>query len=212
MDPRYFVDISNYSSRFQAHLYHGAGPLLVAILATDGERFVSDRHGIDAEDAHSAGLIAWHYHFARPEMDPDAIGEAAHFWQTVKPHWRAGDRLVLDVERQHPRGLTGLIKYVRELDVKLHHISGQEAIGYTYDSLLRECGPMLQVLSRQWWIAKPDGILWPLGAGRRCLARQVRLDGYGKGPLHVPGVVGFDVDQLKRWYLRELRRELRRRR
>ena len=207
MDPRYFVDISNYTTRFQAGRYAKSGSLLVGILATDGVDFTSERHAEDAAHAHEAGLKVWHYHFCRPERDPAAAGEMNHFWSYVKPWYKHGDRLVLDVEQRHPNGASGLVGYVGESDAKLDRISGVQCVGYTFDALLRETGPRLQVRSREWWIAKPDGFLFPLGAGRKCIARQVRLDGVGKGPVHFAGVEGYDVDQLARWYLRTLRRK-----
>jgi hypothetical protein len=185
--------------------------MVVGVLATDGEDFVSDKHAEQAQRAHEAGLDVWHYHFCRPENDPAGVGEASHFWAHVKPHYQRGDRLVLDVEQRHPQGLAALCSYVASVDTRLHNISGVAAVGYTFDSLLREAGRHLQVISGHWWIAKPDGLLAPLGAGRRCIARQVRLDGVGKGPVHFAGVEGYDVDQLKWWYARALAADRRRR-
>lgn len=211
MDRRDFVDISNYTARFQAHRYAKAGPMLVAILATDGPGFVNPRHAEDAAHAHGAGLDVWHYHFCRPEVDPSAIGEAAHFWRTVRSYYHPGDRLVLDVEQRHPRGLAALAEYTARVDSKVHTISGVHPAGYTYDSLFREVGRQFQVASGDWWIAKPDGVLLPLLHGRRAIARQVRLDGVGKGPVRFPGVEGYDVDVLARWYARRVARDRARR-
>lgn len=211
MASRWFVDISNYTERFEAHRYAAGGSPLVAILATDGLDFTSDRHATDAAHAHEAGLIVWHYHFARPEADPAGAGEAAHFWQHARPHYQPGDRLVLDLERHHPSGRAGLISYTHQLAGRLHNISGVHAVGYTYDSLLRETGPGWQVASSDWWIASPSYRPRRLGAGRRMIARQTRLDGAGVGPERFPGVTGFDVDQLALWYSRRLARERRRR-
>lgn len=212
MANRDFVDISNYTARFQAGRYAKSGPMLVGILCTDGVGFVSERHKDDAAHAHEAGLDVWHYHFARPEQDPGGIGEAGHFWANAKPAYHAGDRLVIDLERWHPAGVGALPGYLAGLDTKLHHISGIEAAGYTFDSMLREVGRELQVKSGDWWIAKPDGALLPLLGGRRCIARQVRLDGVGKGPSRFPGVEGFDVDRLAFWYARRLAADRARRR
>ena len=212
MADRYFVDVSNFTARFQAGRYAKSGPMLVGVLATDGVDFVSPAHAEQAAHAHEAGLDVWHYHFARPGNLFETQSQMEHFWQTVKPRYHAGDRLVLDIETLPLVGDLRLIPFTHALDDKLHHISGVQAVGYTYDSLLREAGRDLQIKSGAWWIAKPDGLLLPLGAGRKCIARQVRLDGVGKGPSRFPGVEGFDVDELAFWYARRLAADRRRRR
>lgn len=207
MDARYFADISNYTDRFQALHYASAGPIVVELLATDGESFVSDKYAEQATHAHQAGLTVVHYHFCRPEQDPTATGEASHFWRTIAPHWHPGDRLMLDIERQHPNGRDGLNRYVHLLDTKLHTISGQAALGYMPDAMFREQGAGLQVISCEWIIASWGGRVARLGAGRRMWAQQISNGEEGYQPMRMPGIGACDTNRLQRWALRRLRRE-----
>lgn len=206
MDRRTFADISNYTGRFQAHQYASAGAMLVMILATDGPDFVSDKHAEQAAHAHEAGLRVWHYHFCRPEADPTAHGEMGHFWGQVKPHFHPGDRLILDVERMHPLGLGPLKDYVRALDATLHHISGIAQATYIPDSLFRQLGPALQIISGDFHIASWGGTVARLGYGRRMIAQQVSNGAEGTPPFRLPGIGSCDTNRLARWNARWLAR------
>lgn len=186
--------------------YAASGALLIACKATEGTTWVDPTHAENARNAHGAGLAVWHYHFARPDADPDAVGEAGHFWSTVKPLYKPGDRLVLDIELQHPAGPAGLVAYTHALDGHLHHISGVHAVAYTYDSLLRETGRSWQVSSGDWWIASYGKRPARLGAGRRMVAWQ-QTDA-----ARFPGIAGtVDGDLLAFWYGRKYARQLGRR-
>lgn len=206
MDRRAFCDVNNFTGPVSFHQMASAGALVVGILATDGESFISEQHAEQAAHAHEAGLRAWHYHFCRPEADPTATGEAAHFWRNVKPWWRDGDRLVLDVEVMHPLGPGNLVEYVRRVDTLLHNISGVASCCYMPDSMFRLCGPKLQVISSDFWIASWGGRVARLGHGRRMVAQQTAGGKEGE-PRHYPGVQGaVDLDRLQRWYARRLQR------
>jgi hypothetical protein len=204
VDRRRFADISNYQARFEAHQYASAGAMLVMVLATDGPEFVSDKHAEQAAHAHEAGLRVWHYHFARPEQDPTAHGEMAHFWGNVKPQFHPGDRLVLDVEKLHPLGIASLVSYVRRLDSTLHHISGVAEACYMPDSLFRQCGPALQIISGDFHIASWGGRVARLGHGRRMVAQQVSNGEEGTPPFRMPGIGRCDTNLLPRWNARWL--------
>lgn len=210
MNPRYFPDISNFTERFSAHQVRSAGAELVGVLATDGSDFTSPKHAEQAAHAHEAGLRVWHYHFCRPERDPQATGEAAHFWRTVKPHYQRGDRLVIDVERTHPQGMPGLVSYVRAIDGHLHSISGVACACYVPDSMFRDAGLGLQVISGDFWIASWGGRVARLGHGRRMIAQQISDGQDGFEPKRFPGIGACDTNRLQRWYLRRLRRDRRR--
>lgn len=183
---------------------------MVGILATDGLSFVSPTYAEQAAHAHGAGLRVWHYHFCRPESDPQAHGEMAHFWRTVRPHYQPGDRLVLDVERNAPGGIADLITYVRACDSRLHRISGIAECCYMPDSLFRACGPALQIISGEFWIASWGGKVARLGHGRKMVAQQISDGHEGEQPYRMPGIGACDVNRLQRWYLRRLRRNRRR--
>lgn len=209
MDRRIFPDVSNFTERFQAHQVRSAGCLLVGVLATDGVDFVSPTYIEQAAHAHEAGLRVWHYHFARPEVDPSAEGEPAHLWRVVKPHFQRGDRLVFDVERQHRDGPRGLTAYCRQLDIRLATISGVDPAFYMPDSLFRSCGPGLQTRSGDFWIASWGGRVARLGHGRRMIAQQISNGEEGSEPFRVPGIGPCDTNRLARWELRRLLRDRR---
>jgi Glycosyl hydrolases family 25 len=204
MDSRVFPDISNFTGRFIAHQVAASGVLLVGILATDGDGFVSPTYVDQVNAAHEAGLTVWHYHFCRPEVGPDGLGEMAHFWRTVQPHFRPGDRLVLDVERLPPGGPAVLVHYVAQVDARLHNISGQAAIGYMPDSMFRSCGPRLQIIGGDWWIASWGGRVARLGAGRRMIAQQISDGKDGFEPKRIPGIGACDTSRLQFWARRRL--------
>jgi hypothetical protein len=210
MNQRIFPDISNFTGHFNAHQVATAGAPIVGILCTDGLNFVSPTYAEQAAEAHAAGLRVWHYHFARPEQDPHGNGEATHFWKHAKPHYRPGDRLSLDVERSHPNGTGALVSYVRHLDAMLHDVSGIHQVLYMPDSLFRQCGPALQVLSGDYWIASWGGKVARLGHGRRMVAQQISNGQEGFTPFTVPGIGACDTNRLQWWYARRLRREHRR--
>lgn len=211
MAVREFADISDYQERFDAGRYAAAGHLLVAIKATEGTSGLQSKYAERVAAAHGRGLGVWHYHFAHPDTDPGEGGEASHFWTNVRPHFHAGDRLVLDVELRHPGGPAGLIAYTSTLDARLLHISGQASILYTYDALLRETGPKFRTKSGEVWLAKYGGWVWPLGGGRRMIARQYTDGEAGGDPKRYAGIGQCDGDRLQRWYFRQLLRERRRR-
>lgn len=211
MIDRRFADVSEFQPELNAHRYRAAGPRLIAVKATQGTDWTDPTYIEKVTHAHEAGLLVWHYHFADVASDPGEDGEAAHFWRTVKPHFHPGDRLVLDIEQRHPDGAEGLIGYTRKLDSRLHNISAQAAIGYTFDALLRETGPGWQVISGDWWIANYGGRVRRLGAGRRMLAQQTAEGHPGEQATRFPGIGYADVDRLQLWYALRLSRQLRRR-
>jgi hypothetical protein len=197
--------VNNYTGALRAHQYASVNFPVLMPLATDGLNFVSMRYAEQARRAHEAGLMVWHYHFCRPESNPLENGEAAHFWRTVRPYWRHGDRLVIDLERMHPQGPQGLVEYLATFDSRLHHISGIAATCYIPDSLFRQCGPRLQVISGDFHIASWGGNVARLGAGRRMIAQQITGGKPGESPVHLPGISGVvDVNRIQRWYARKL--------
>lgn len=210
MNRRVFPDVNNFTARFEAHQVASAGALVVGILATDGLVFTSPTYAEQVTRAHEAGLAVWHYHFARPEQNPSGTGEMGHFWRTVREHWRHGDRLVLDVERMHPKGAEALVGYVHHLDAMLHKISGVAEACYMPDSLFRQCGPKLRTISGDFWIASWGGKVARLGGRRRMIAQQISNGQEGFEPFRYPGIGACDTNRLQAWETRRLLRERRR--
>lgn len=208
---RTFADLSSYQERFNAAQYSRAGHRLVMLKATEGVDWIDPTHADRAAAAHGYGLDVWHYHFAHPDTDPSSVGEAAHFWQVVRPHYQPGDRLVLDIELHHPDGPGGLVTYTTELDRHVINISGVHPAAYTYDALLRETGARWQVVSGDWLIANYGGRVRRLGAGRRMVSQQYTDGQVGGKPQRFAGIGQCDGNRLAWWYSRKLAAERRRR-
>lgn len=209
MDLRYFPDVNNFTGRFDVHQVRSAGALIVGILATDGTGFVSPTYAEQAAHAHEARLIVWHYHFARPEQDPAGVSEMGHFWRTARTRFKRGDRLVLDVERTHPQGSAALVTYIKRLDRTLHELSGIHEVPYMPDSLFRDCGPNLQTLANEFWMASWGGRVARLGHGRKMIAQQINDGVDGFEPTRYPGIGRVDMNLLQRWYTRRVLAERR---
>lgn len=210
MRERHFADVSSWQGPLRMRSYAAGHYPLIAIKATEGEDYVNPLYVETALHAHEFTVPVWHYHFCRPDTDTAAVGEAAHFWRTVRPHYQPGDRLVLDIELHHPAGADALNQYLRLLDSRLHHISGIGAVGYTYDDFLREHGRTLQVLSAEWWIANYSARPGRLGAGRRMIAWQQSDGVVGPGPHRFAGINGpcdgSLLDPGYRWSIKALAR------
>jgi hypothetical protein len=206
MNRRIFPDINNYTLRFQAHHVATAGAQLVGILCVDGRDYYSPTHAQQADQAHDAGLSVWHYLFARPERNPTGAGEPSHLWAHARPHYQPGDRLILDIERMHPHGPTGLITYTHHLDQTLHALTDIPPVIYMPDSLFRQLGPTLQTHANEFWIASWGATVRPLGHGRRMIAQQISNGQEGTRPYTYPGIGACDTNRLQLWYLRHLLR------
>jgi hypothetical protein len=209
---RTWADISNWTTRFDAGAYAAGGHILLGVLATDGATFVSEKYVKQVSSAHAHGIAVVHYHFARPEDHPDGAGEMGHFWSTVQPHWRAGDRLALDVERNHPNGGDALIGYAWTLDRHLIKISGIHAWLYAERSRFTDLGRRFNTSSGKRWAADYSRSLF--GWFRRLgLVAQQTTDGQaGWGPKHFAGIGPCDGNILTGGEYRQLLRERRARR
>lgn len=147
-----FADVSDFQSRFDAHAYKRAGHVLVAIKAGEGiEGGGASLYPIRATAAHAAGLHVWHYWFAHP--GESAAAQVARLHVVTSPHYRAGDRTVIDIET----GNSGkAAAWCREAADALHKL-GRNPIGYTYASYLAEGGAALASCFDWWWVADYDG-------------------------------------------------------
>jgi lysozyme len=163
MTDNLFADISSNNAGFTAKSYVEAGHLAVAIKATEGLTYINPKYKPWLTDAHRHKLAVFHYHFARPENgNPD--GQAKHFWDTVKPHFkRPGDYVVVDVET----GGSAAKAWTTEFDRHLTKISGTHPVLYTFLAMYNE--QHLTIGSDRVWIAawganNPAGADWKLGA------------------------------------------------
>jgi GH25 family lysozyme M1 (1,4-beta-N-acetylmuramidase) len=98
MANRYFADESdNNSPTFNAAEYKKSGSRTYATKATQGLTGTQPPYVERVTAAHKAGLKVIHYHFAEPALG-DPAGQIKFFLETVAPHFKRGDHLVLDVE------------------------------------------------------------------------------------------------------------------
>lgn len=180
-----FADISNNNAvAFNAHAYASAGHLLIGLKASEGTTFTDGTHGLRADTAHGARVAVLHYHFC---SGFDAINEARHFWTVVKPKWKNGDRLAIDIEQPALGRLGGRAPaYLSAFDQELHKLSGQEAIGYTFRSALSSS---LKVRSDKWWVAA-FGNVWPAGARRHLPSGTMWAWQYTDGTIGAAGPRG----------------------
>lgn len=160
---RYFADISSNNSFFDAADYRRGGHLLIAIKATQGTGYVNPDYARWVEEAHKAGLVVLHYHFAATQ---DARAEAKHFLQTIGPHFKKGkDQTVLDLEvtTQPGYSITDPVNYRKWFDAELFRY-GHRPVLYSYASYLREHGSGLRPASKKIWVADyethPKGGWW----------------------------------------------------
>jgi len=199
---RLFADVSDYQKKFDAHAYAKAGHLLVGLKAGQGTghggaSLYSHRVG----DAHAHRLAVAHYWYCEPQHP--AAEQVRLLWDTVKPHWREGDYLVLDVETEPSSARW----WLSVADPLLTKYSGHEAIGYSYRSFITT--QKLRVKSGRWWFAdysgRPSPLSGlPLGFGRRRWAHQYTDGKYGPLPHVFAGIGACDGSCLNMRTVRRL--------
>lgn len=208
-----FADLSsnNGANAFDAAAYAKAGHLIIGIKASEGDSYVNPYHSGWTSSAHTHHVAVLHYHFI---TGSGAILEARHFWNTVKPLWRDGDRLAGDFEQPALGKLgAGANEYLAIFDHELERLSGQQMIGYTFRSALSST---LRVLSGKWWVAS-FGDAWPAGRFRRLANGSLWAWQFTDGKLGAAGPRGLtgingrcDVSVLSPPIVALLRRTLRR--
>lgn len=188
---RLFADLSNNNPHLDAAKYKAAGHRLVGLKATQGLGFVDKDHERLAKAAHDHHIAVAHYHFAEPAHG--AASQARLFWETVKPTYKRGDYVVLDLEWYHPRGAKAARQWARTFQRELIRISGHRAILYTGRSYLADYLGYRIRLGRgrftRFWVAEyaahllTTAIPW----ARPVWAWQRTGDGVGRAPHTLPG-------------------------
>ncbi len=115
----------------------GAGYRFAFIKATDGYNSCwkdpTFRRSMDG--GHQAGLFMGAYHYARPDLNPDARVEARCFLKVAEQYLKSGYlRPVLDLEKGASLGKERLTNWVHVWMDTLKQQSGIEPILYTYSS------------------------------------------------------------------------------
>ncbi len=93
--------------------------------------------GRDFDGAKAAGLVVGTYHFADPgtPVVDDAVGEARHYWATIKSRQGAGVLApALDIEKAKGLTPTQLQGWVSAFLAETKRLSGRTPIVYTYPS------------------------------------------------------------------------------
>lgn len=93
------ADVSSNNGSIDLDAYANAGHVAIAIKATEGTNYTNPAHPSWCNWAHRRGLTVCHYHFARPSRR-NITAEVDLFHRISRRAWRAGDYLVLDLEKQ----------------------------------------------------------------------------------------------------------------
>lgn len=184
---RLFSDISDYQSEFNAARYARSGRRVVMVKHGEGEGNAGgDLAAQRIAQAHHVGLRVIHYLMALYRDPPDVC--MRNFCERVKPTWRPGDKMELDIEAYSgppDRAAEWVHEAQRflELDAAAPR---RMAMGYTGEAYLIEAGPRLWNLVDWWHIATYDGLL--LGRGEPRLPRGCKAKLLGKQ--YTDGILG----------------------
>ena len=150
-----------------------AGYTFAFVKATDGYNscWTDPTFANNMENGVRADMLMGAYHYARPDLNPDAQVEAACFLQTAGRYLTAGYlRPVLDVEIGAELGKQTLTQWVHAwMDAVKRH-TGVEPIVYTYSNFTRNFD--VSVIRYDLWLAhythdpdtEPNSGLWPTWA------------------------------------------------
>lgn len=205
-NPWRYADVSDFQPSPNMHAYRSAGHVVIMRKATQGVAGTQDRYTADVLAAHDAGLRVLHYHYADLDSLASSTREAAHFWHTVRPYFKAGDRLVLDVEQPGAIGWGMVPDWTLGFSRALLSHSGQRCIGYTYLSVFQFSAPSINVLGGEWVTAAWGGEVPRLGLGRTRWAHQYTNGQLGPEPHEFAGVGVADGNLLSRRAFRKLTR------
>lgn len=156
---RHFADISNNNAEFDAERYAAAGHLIVAVKASEGVTFTDPDHHTWTLHAHLHHLGVIHYHFARPDLNPDPAAEAEHFLRAVGGLAGGRDYLALDLERAVPAGFSHDPEWSCEFDRVIRADSRFRTVIYMSQSLFES--------AQGWWWHAPHHLWLAAWSGER---------------------------------------------
>lgn len=212
---RYMADLSNNNrladplAVFRA--YYKAGHRVIALKATEGVggRQAQDTPSTDSprssgigrqvvypdrvHAAHQAGLTVIHYHFARPDHHRTPEAEAHDFLSYIKPHYRKGDKVALDLEVQPIPGLD-LNGYAAGFaNLARRAVGAQHGWLYSYTAFIAQ-HHLRTPKGWRLWLANYSAPVPHPGAWT-----HQYTDGHlGPGPHKLPGVGVADVSLMTR--------------
>lgn len=170
------ADISDYQITYNAQRYARAGRRAIMLKAADANTPNGAEHYPARADAsHALNLIVVHYVIVRFDVSP--LATIDFYLDRIRPHWRKGDRMLIDVEEYsgHPAKSPG---WVETAQLHLAHCRAPRAWGYTNESYMQEAGRQLANTAPFWLIAAYDGML--LGPGTPKLPRFSKTQLAGK--------------------------------
>ena len=140
---RFFADIYEGDSTFDAKKYRASGCDLIVLKASEGHTYQDPSYVGRVHAARAAGLIVYSYHFARPGNGNTPADEAANFaGQVRKAGTMPTDRLILDWEDPKFDGKPGdlwIQGFIREL----------AKLGFTL-RILYSGGPYIEGTVKAW--------------------------------------------------------------
>ncbi|MDY0094967.1 MAG: glycoside hydrolase family 25 protein [Candidatus Vecturithrix sp.] len=117
-----------------------AGYVFAFVKATDGYKggWTDPTFRANMEQGHQAGMFMGAYHYARPDLNPNARVEAAYFVNVARPFLIAGYlRPVLDLETGASLGKATLSNWAHVWMATVKQLTGIEPIFYTYSNFTR---------------------------------------------------------------------------
>lgn len=137
-----------------------------------------------------------HYHFARPDVNPNPALEAEHFLAVAGPLAGWWDYLCVDVERATPSGWNHDPAWTRAFDEYIVAHSRFRSILYASRSTLQEFEGWLASDRKRVWDAD-----WSTGPnyappGYECVFRQFTDGVFGPEPHSLAGVGVGDVNSM----------------
>lgn len=150
---RYMADQYEGDPEPNLEEYMAAGHVAYAHKATEGVTHIDTAHARRVRRAHEVGLVVVHYHFARPDTYSAPRVEAGAFWRAVRPLWRPGDRLALDLEPCPGKAWPDRAGYAQALYVAVHAVAEIAPAVYGSTSFLRTKLPIGWLRWRRRWEA-----------------------------------------------------------
>jgi lysozyme len=136
------IDVSHWQPTVDWHKHKQDGVAFAFCKATEGETFIDSCFLKHFSDMKANGIIRGCYHYLR--INRDAIEQANHFWNTVKPVWQKTDLpLVCDFEAHDDKSKAEIKDCVLAFLSKVKELSGKTPIVYTgkwfIDEYVGEC-------------------------------------------------------------------------
>jgi hypothetical protein len=201
---RLVADISDFQGKFDERAYASAGHMVLALKAGEGNGHGGARnYAPRADRAHAVNCAVFHYWFCHPEEAHES--QMNLFWDTVRPHFRKGDALVLDIEIgfPHQAGIwgTNAYRYLAGRSGGGDPSRGHHAIGYTYEAFLADSLQIPNIWLAAYRNNRPRS---NLGGGRKRVMWQYTDGIFGPFPHGFAGIGQCDGSLLNPRFARQI--------